>query len=290
MSTQPPSFLRTISLTAVTMIFFAANSILARLALRSGEIDGGSFTAIRIFSGAIVLAILVGVRAGLGGLRSNGSWRAAWALFGYAIAFSLAYLSLNAGTGALILFGSVQITMITAGIARGDRPGSAEWTGLVAALAGLVYLVSPGLTAPPFTGAALMTAAGVGWGFYSLAARGVRLPIETTAGNFVRSAPMAAAPLLAFWIMGRSHAGLNGIALAVISGALTSGLGYAIWYTALRGLTTSQAAIVQLTVPVIAGAAGVVFLAEQLTLRLVVAAVAILGGVALALAGRRRRV
>ncbi len=273
------------------MIFFAANSVLARLALREDEIDGGSFTVVRICSGAVVLALLVSSRGGgLAALKENGSWGAAFALFGYAAAFSFAYRSLDAGVGALILFGAVQITMIAVGMHRGERPRSSEWFGLALALFGLGYLVSPGLRAPSLVGATLMATSGVAWGCYSLAAKGIRSPTAATAGNFVRATPMATLMVLVVWATGQPHASWSGLELAMISGAITSGLGYAIWYTALKDLSTSRAAIVQLTVPVIAAVAGVIFLGEQMTWRLVLAAVSILGGVALALLGNRQAV
>jgi len=275
---------RTALLTAVTMISFAANSVLARLALRQGEIDAGTFTAVRIVSAALGLALVVSLSGErLSTLRGYGSWKAATALFGYAAAFSFAYLVLDAGTGALILFAAVQITMIGVGILRGERPLPLEWIGLVMAFAGLAYLVSPGLAAPPLVGAALMAVSGMAWGFYSLAARGARSPVATTASNFTRAAPMALAILIAAWVIDRPRASWLGLELAMISGALTSGLGYVIWYMALRGLTASRAAIVQLTVPVLAAFAGVLFLGERMTLRLALAGAAILGGVALAL-------
>ena len=283
---------RTALLTTVTMISFAANSILARLALRQGEIDAGTFTAVRIVSAAVGLALVLTFSGEkLSTLKGHGSWRAAAALFGYAAAFSFAYLSLDAGTGALILFAAVQITMITVGVKRGERPLPSEWVGLVMALAGLAYLVSPGLAAPtappapPLIGAALMAVSGMAWGFYSLAARGARSPVAATASNFARAAPMAVAILIAVWVIDRPRATWLGLELAMISGAITSGLGYVIWYMALRGLTASRAAIVQLTVPVLAAFAGVLFLGEQMTVRLALAGAAILGGVALALAG-----
>jgi drug/metabolite transporter (DMT)-like permease len=291
MTPQPGHSLRTILLTAVTMVFFAANSVLARLALRENEIDGGTFTAVRIFSGALMLLLLVGARGrALATLRENGSWAAAWIMAGYAVAFSFAYLSLSAGAGALILFAAVQITMITVGVFRGERPRPSEWIGLALAFGGLVYLVSPGLAAPPLYGAVLMTLSGVAWGCYSLAAKGIRSPIAETAGNFARAAPLGVVTLLVAWLTSQPRASWNGLALAVLSGAVTSGLGYAIWYTILKDLSTSQAAIVQLTVPVIAALAGVTLLGEQLTWRLAISATVILGGVALALLGRRRAV
>jgi drug/metabolite transporter (DMT)-like permease len=235
--------------------------------------------------------LLVGAREGVvAAVSGNGSWGAAFALFGYAVAFSFAYLSLDTGVGALILFAAVQITMIAAGMMRGERPGRAEWMGLALAFAGLVYLVSPGLAAPSAAGATVMAISGVAWGCYSLAARNTGFPTAATAGNFTRAAPMAAAMLLVVWIAGAPHASWLGLQLAMISGALTSGVGYAIWYRALKGLSVSRAAIVQLTVPVLAAFAGVMLLGEQLTWRLSLAAIAILGGVALAMLGNRAAV
>jgi drug/metabolite transporter (DMT)-like permease len=277
---------RTALLTAVTMVSFAANSLLARLALRQGEIDAGTFTAVRIVSAAVGLALVVSLSGGkLPILKAHGSWRAAAALFGYAAAFSFAYLSLEAGTGALILFAAVQITMIGVGMLRGERPLPLEWVGLLLALGGLSYLVSPGLAAPPVIGAALMAVSGMSWGFYSLAARGARSPVAATASNFARAAPMAFAVLIAVWLIDRPRLSWLGLELAMISGAITSGLGYVIWYMALQGLTASRAAIVQLTVPALAAFAGVLFLDERMTVRLALAGAAILGGVALALLG-----
>jgi drug/metabolite transporter (DMT)-like permease len=281
-----PSF-RTLVLTAITMIFFAGNSLLARRALRDGAIDGGSYTAVRILAGAAALAFVATLqREGSGSIRKHGSLRAALLLFCYAITFSFAYLSLSTGMGALLLFAAVQITMLGAGIAHGERPPRSEWLGLALAFGGLVYLVSPGLTAPSPAGVSLMALSGVAWGGYSLAAKGVTSPVAATAGNFVRASPLAVGTLAVIWATGRAHLSWSGAGLAVASGAISSGLGYAIWYSALEGLGTSRGAIVQLTVPVLAAIAGVVLLGEPLTWRLALASCAILGGVALALAGR----
>ncbi|MGC4055272.1 MAG: DMT family transporter [Paludibaculum sp.] len=280
---------KTIALTALTMLFFAANSLLARFALRSGEIDAGSFTAIRIGAGAAALALIVRLRRGGSGMDGrHGSVPAGAALFGYAIAFSYAYLLLNASTGALVLFAAVQLTMLGSGIARGEHPNTEEWSGLALAFGGLVYLVFPGLSAPAPAGVLLMAFSGIAWGFYSIAAKGVQSPVAATAGNFARAVPMAAGTLAALWVFGRPHVTWTGAGVAALSGAITSGLGYALWYTALKDLRTSVAAIVQLTVPLLTAAFGVVLLGEQLTLRLVVASAAILGGVALALMGKFR--
>ena len=281
--------LRTLALTALTMMFFAANSVLARLALRGGEIDAGAFTAVRIGSGAIALVLLMAVRGeGIALARSNSSWGPAATLAGFAAAYSFAYLSLDAGVGALIQFAMVQVTMIGAGLYRGERPDFSEWAGLALALGGLAYLVSPGLTAPPLGGALLMALAGVGWGWYSLAAKSVGRPAAANAGYFVRAAPAAAIPALVAWSTGSLRASAFGVELAMLSGAVTTGLGCAIWYTVARDLSASRAAIVQLSVPVLAATAGVVFLGEEPTWRLALAGTAILGGVALASLGRRR--
>lgn len=264
------------------MAFFAANSVLARFALRTGEIDAGSFTAIRIGAGAAALVLVTSFRReGVRASRRHGSLRSAFALFSYAITFSFAYLSLSASTGALVLFAAVQTTMMGIGIAGGEWPRPLEWTGLCVASGGLVYLVYPGLTAPSPIGVFLMTASGAAWGYYSLAAKGVRSPIAATAGNFTRATPLAAATLIVIWGIGQPHTTWAGVGLAATSGAVTSGLGYAIWYIALRDLRTSLAAILQLTVPVLTAVAGVILFGEQLTWRLVLASGAILGGVAL---------
>ncbi len=284
---QSASSVRTLVLTAVAMACFAANSLLTRFALRAGEIDGVSFAAVRIAAGAAALALVTSFRReGLDAARRHGSLFAALALFSYTIAFSCAYLSLSAGTGALVLFAAVQITMLGVGMAGGERPRLSEWTCLATAFAGLVYLVSPGLTAPSTIGVSLMVLSGVAWGYYSLAARGVRSPIASTAGNFARAIPLVAVALMVIWVMGRAHVSWPGVGLAATSGAVTSGLGYAIWYIALRDLRTSVAAIVQLSVPVFTAAAGVILLKEQLTWRLVLASGAILGGVGVALLGK----
>lgn len=274
-------------LTALTMSFFAANSLLARFALRAGEIDAGSFTAVRIGAGAAALTLLASLRRDESSVsRRPGSLRAALALFIYAITFSYAYLLLNAGTGALVLFAAVQISMLGIGIAGGERPRSAEWIGLAMAFGGLVYLTFPGLTAPSGTGVLLMAVSGMAWGYYSIAARGVRSPIAATAGNFAKALPLAAGTLIVIWGFGHPHASWPGVGLAATCGAVTSGLGYVLWYVTLKNLRTSLAAIVQLTVPVLTAAAGVSLLGEQLTSRVMLSSVVILGGVALALRGK----
>jgi drug/metabolite transporter (DMT)-like permease len=277
----------TILLTAVAMVAFAANSLLARLALASGSMDAAPFTVIRLASGAFVMTALLLWQRGRQAARDRpGNWSSAAALLAYALGFSLAYLRLGAATGALILFAAVQGTMISWGMVKRDHPTSVEIVGLAIAFAAFVYLLLPGLDTPDLGGTLLMVAAGIAWGIYSLRGRTARDPLDETAGNFVRAAAMSL-PLLVLPIAHGRVSGA-GIGLAIASGAIASGLGYAIWYRALRGLSTTQAATVQLTVPMIAAAGAVVFLAEPLTARLVLASVCILGGVALAILARRR--
>ena len=284
----------TLLLTAFTLVAFAANSLLCRLALGAGLIDPLSFTALRLGSGALallfILRVVPGPRAAGGSGGAGGSWGSGVALFAYALAFSLAYVSLPAGVGALILFGAVQVTMLGAALGSGERPRPAQWAGAAIAVGGLVYLVLPGLTAPDPVGALLMGVAGVAWGVYSLRGRGAAAPIRMTARNFLRSAPLGvlAAGLAAALSLATLRLHPRGVFLAVISGGVTSGLGYVLWYMALRGLTTTQASVVQLLVPVLAAVGGVAFLSEQLTARLVCARALILGGVALAVVRRAR--
>lgn len=275
--------------TTLTMIAFAANSVLCRMALGLELIDPLSFTTLRLGSGALALAVIV-LRTGrpVANREAAGSWRSGLALFAYAAAFSLAYISLSAGMGALILFGAVQVTMIGAALASGERLGPWQWTGLAAAVGGLVYLVLPGISAPSTSGALLMATSGIAWGVYSVRGRGVSAPVRMTAGNFARAAPMAVAVSLLGLAVVPVHAESAGIALALVSGTVTSGLGYVLWYRALRGLTTTQASIVQLTVPVIAAFGGVLFLSERFSLRLAVASALILGGVALTILRTQR--
>jgi drug/metabolite transporter (DMT)-like permease len=281
--------LSTFALTTATMIAFAANSLLCRAALRGGAIDAMSFTAIRLVSGAAILFAITRAWSGddaadpAGG---RGSWRSAIALGAYAIAFSYAYLRLGAGAGALLLFGSVQLTMITGGLIRGERPSPRQWLGLALAATGMVVINLPGLDAPPPAGAALMIAAGVGWGIYSLGGRGAKRPIRTTAGNFVRSLPFAAV-FGAIAIAATAQITARGVVLAVVSGAVTSGLGYCLWYAVLPSLGAARGAIVQLSVPVIAALGAIVLLDEPLRRHLAIGGAIILGGLALALWQRR---
>lgn len=278
------SALRTALLTTLALVCFAANSLLCRLALGAGTIDAASFSTVRLVSGAVMLWLLVMASAKERPPPRRGRWTAASMLFLYAVAFSFAYLSLSTGTGALILFGSVQVTMIAAALAAGERPHAFEWAGLAIAVAGLVVLVLPGLSAPPLAGAALMAVAGVAWGAYSLLGRGAMDPLAETAANFLRTVPLAVAVSLA--TLAHAHLSPRGIVLAVVSGTLTSGLGYVVWFAALRGLTATRAATVQLAVPVLAALGGVALLAETVSLRLALAALLILGGIALAVASR----
>jgi drug/metabolite transporter (DMT)-like permease len=279
---------RTASLTTAALLGFAANSVLCRLALRGGEIDAASYTGVRLASGAVVLAALAWRRLDeASSARRAGTWWSALALFVYAAPFSFAYVHVDTGVGALVLFGSVQATMLGWGIVRGERPRPLVWLGLAIAAAGLVVLARPGGGAPDAAGSALMALAGAAWGVYSLRGRGsAGDPLVATAGNFVRTLPLAA--LLAAVAMARADAqtSTRGLALAAASGALASGLGYTFWYAALRGLTATRAAVLQLLVPLLAAGAGIALLGEHASTRLVIAAVAITGGVALAIRGK----
>ncbi|MDM0019221.1 DMT family transporter [Variovorax saccharolyticus] len=281
-----PARLRTILLTAAAMLAFAANSLLCRLALQHGSIDPASFSSIRLVSGALMLAVIVRLRSGPAP-SAAADWLAAAMLFAYVAFFSFAYLSLSAGSGALILFGAVQLTMFSAGLRAGERFGPMAWTGFVLAVAGLFYLVSPGIAAPPPLGAGLMAIAGIAWGVYSLRGRGVADPLAATASNFARAAPVAL--LLSLLFASRMHADAHGAALAIASGAITSGIGYVIWYAALPGLSAMRAATVQLSVPPIAAFGGALLLSEAISLRLALASGAILGGIALVLIGKARK-
>lgn len=263
------------------MIAFAGNSIICRMALRDASIDPASFASIRLASGAATLLLVFLVSHRGQSLRRHGSWLSALMLFLYAICFSYAYVTLSAGAGALILFGFVQATMIAIGLLSGERPGGMEWLGWALAFAGLVWLVLPGVQAPPMEGAVMMAIAGTGWGIYSLRGRSESDALGSNAANFLLSLPFAAA--LSALTAGVADITGRGILLAVLSGAATSGIGYVIWYAALNFLTAMQAALVQLSVPAIATAGGVLLLAEPLTLRLIVSSALVLGGISLAL-------
>ncbi len=270
------SLTRVFVMTSFAMVAFAGNSLLCRLALKDSQIDAASFTSIRIISGALVLYLIVRTRREA--TRSSGDWPSALALFGYAAGFSYAYIDLPAAIGALLLFGAVQVTMIGYGLSTGERLALRQSAGLVLAFGGLVCLLLPGLSAPPPGGAALMLGAGVAWGIYSIRGKAAGDATSTTAGNFLRATPLAVGLNLA--MLPASQPAALGIACAMASGAVTSGIGYAIWYSALRGLKATHAATVQLSVPVIAAAGGIIFLGETISARLVIASAAILGGVA----------
>lgn len=274
---------RLVLLTSASLCCFAANSLLCRLALRPDLIDPASFMTVRLASGALVLWLLARPGPAAADPPAGGGWAGALWLFAYAVCFSFAYARLTAGTGALILFGTVQATMIGVGIAVGERPRAAEWVGLLVAAGGLVALALPGLGAPDPAGAALMAGAGVGWAFYSLRGRSAPRPVVANARNFARALPLSLA-VSALGFTG-AHASAAGIALALASGAVASGLGYVLWYAALRGLSSTRAGIVQLSVPALAAAGGVLLLDEALTARLLASGAAILGGVLLATLG-----
>ena len=278
--------MRTVSFTILALVAFAANSVLGRVALRDGAIDAASFSTIRLIGGAATL-MFVSTWTPKGAVRATGSWTSAIMLFLYAVPFSFAYTQLSTGTGALILFGCVQVTMMSAALWAGERPHVLQWIGMGLALAGLVYLMLPGLEAPPLAGAGLMALAGCAWGCYSLLGRGSRNPLTQTTGNFVRSVPLVLiVSLIAF---PQLHVERAGALFAAASGTFASGLGYTVWYVALRGLTATRASVVQLAVPVLASTAGVIFLAESISARLLISSGLVLGGIALALAGRIRQ-
>jgi len=302
------------------MVAFASNSLLCRAALKQTHIDAATFTFVRIFSGAVALSVILTIQRllrvegtasppgeslatrvgfpspqfapkGRGGsfslrekvgMRGFGNWISALALFVYAAGFSFAYVNLSAGTGALLLFGAVQATMIVWGLQKGERLSTVQSAGFIIAVTGLVVLVLPGISAPPLMGSTLMLAAGVAWGIYSVRGKGEKKPASATTGNFVRAVPFAAALSIIF-IM-RAHVDFAGVTFGIISGAITSGLGYVIWYSVLRDLKAVSAAIVQLSVPVLAASGGILLLAEPITMRYVLASLAVLGGIALVVA------
>ena len=276
---------RSVLHTAIALCAFAGNSLLTRLALDRTTIDAVTFSSVRLAAGAGMLVLVTAVRR-RGAFRISGSWLSAAMLFLYTVPFSYAYVSLTAGTGALILVGSVQVTMMLAALFKGERPHALQWLGLSLALAGLVYLVLPGLSAPSPVGSISMVLAGIAWGFYSLLGRGVASPLEQTAGNFVRALLLLA--IVGVVVRPAVHTGPSGIALGLACGALTSGLGYVFWYAAVRGLTATRAAVVQLPAPILAGAGGVLFLGEAISRRLLLSTIVVLGGIALALIGREQ--
>ena len=279
--------MRLIFMICLTLIAFAANSVLNRMALSDGDTGPAAFAALRTFSGALFLAMLVTLRSGLPRLARRGRWIGTGSLTLYMLGFSYAYIALDAGVGALILFGGVQITMFAGALLGGERPAVARWIGSVIAFLGLVWLLSPTTdTAPDTTGAVLMTLAALGWGIYSLQGRKAGGPLSETAANFICAAPL----VLMAWILLPDDISIRGAFLAVLSGAVTSGMGYALWYTILPRLTSSVAALLQLTVPVIALGGGFLFLAEVPTWRFVIASAVVLGGVAFGIiVGRQRK-
>ena len=274
---------RIVFLTSLAMIAFAGNSLLCRVALKDMHIDAATFTSVRLLSGALMLWLIVQFRHGID--KGRGNTQSAIALFVYAAGFSFAYISLSAATGALLLFGAVQATMIGYGLWSGECLHKFQLLGLIIALGGLVGLLLPGISAPPLGGSLLMLLAGVAWGIYSLRGKGVGDPTGVTAGNFLRAAPFAL--VLSLIMLQRLSLDSPGLWYAVMSGAVASGLGYAIWYTALPLLKATVAATVQLSVPVIAAVGGIIFLDEPMSLRLIVASIAILGGIALVIRGKR---
>lgn len=291
---QSLSAVKTVVYTIVALIAFAANSVLCRLALGNGVIDAESFTSIRLVSGIVALFVILAIKRMYQRNSSpssetrnaaKGSWFGAITLFAYALGFSYAYNSLETGTGALILFGVVQITMILVSILSGNKLHVVEWLGVGLAFFGFVYLVLPGVTAPSLSGFTLMTVAGIAWGYYTLNGKGSRQPLIDTAYNFLRTIPFVLVLVVFSW--DRMSLTTEGVALAVASGALTSGMGYAIWYAALTGLKTMQAAVLQLLVPVIASVGGILFVSEILTLRLIISSLLILGGIFLVVIGRQ---
>ena len=277
--TSAPPRLRVAALTAATLVCFAANSLLCRAALRERRIDAATFTTVRLASGAAALALLVALRGR--GFRRTGSVGSGLALFGYAAAFSLAYVRIGAGVGALLLFGAVQVTMLGWSVARGARPRATQWLGIAVALGGLAWLALPGASAPDAAGAALMIAAGVAWGAYSLRGRSAPDPIATNADNFLLALPFT----LALSVASVRHFGPTGpgVLLAVASGALASAGGYSLWYGVVPALGATRAAAVQLAVPVLAGLGATAFLGERLSARIALSGAAILAGVALTL-------
>ena len=273
------SFVRTMIYTILALLAFAANSVICRLALKDGAIDPGLFTSIRLSSGAIVLIVLVFMSKERRLEKSKGSWISAGMLFLYAAAFSYAYVSLETGIGALIIFGVVQITMIASSFISGYRMNGLEWLGILLALAGFLYLLLPGASAPSLSGFMLMTLSGIGWGIYSLRGKNSKHPLVDTAYNFLRALPFL---ILLFYFMAQeSNYSTKGILLALLSGIVTSGIGYTIWYAALKGLNSIQASVVQLLVPVLAAIGGIIFVGELISFRLMAASLMILGGILL---------
>lgn len=278
------TMIKTALLTTLALVAFAGNSILCRLALGENTIDAASFTSVRLLSGMIVLALILKTLQARDSVASKGSWKSSFLLFIYAITFSYAYISLDTGIGALILFASVQITMIFFGWLSGGRFHFTEWLGVILSFLGFMYLVFPQLSSPSLVGFLLMTISGIAWGLYTLAGKTSKNPLSDTTYNFIRSFPLVII-LIAFSIQNTTLS-LEGIFLAIISGGVTSGIGYAIWYVALGSLSSMQAAVVQLLVPVIAALGGILFANEVISARLLVSSVIILGGILMVVLGK----
>ena len=277
---------KTIAYTGLALIAFAANSVLCRMALGEETIDASSFTSLRLLSGVIVLILILSFKKNKTLPKTKGSWYAGFMLFLYAITFSFAYNSLETGTGALILFGAVQITIILMSLLSGNKLHITEWLGVGIAFIGFVYLILPGVDTPSTRGFLLMTTSGIAWGIYTLKGRNSENPLADTTYNFIRTLPFIGAFLL-ITVKNATYSS-EGIWLAIISGGITSGIGYTIWYTALRGLTNTQSAVVQLLVPVIAAFGGVLFIAEKFTFRLTISSLLILGGILFVVLGKKK--
>ncbi|MBA6232701.1 MULTISPECIES: DMT family transporter [unclassified Colwellia] len=278
--------MKTLASTLFALLAFAANSVLCRLALGENAIDATSFTVIRLLSGIVILILVMQLTSKSNEKKptTKGSWLAASMLFIYAIAFSFGYVSLDTGTGALILFGAVQITMIMVNVISGNKLHFTEWTGLVIAFTGFVYLIIPSLVTPSFVGFILMAISGIAWGLYTLLGRTSTNPLSDTAYNFLRTSPFIL--ILVIFGLDNVHITSIGILFAILSGAIASGIGYFVWYIALRGLSVTQAAVVQLFVPVIAGVGGVIFTNELITHRLIESSALVLGGILMVILGR----
>lgn len=280
-----PTKSRIMFLTTLAMIAFAGNSLLCRAALKQTEIDAASFTSIRLLSGVIMLWLLVSLRKRKSVNEGQGNWLSAIALFVYAAGFSYAYISLETGAGALLLFGAVQATMIGYGFYKGERLNKLQSFGLLLAFVGIAGLLLPGLSAPPLVASLIMLSAGVAWGFYSIRGKGAGDPTLISAGNFLRTIPFVI--VLSLLTLNNNSLDMAGLWYAVASGALASGLGYALWYSVLPTLKSTSAATIQLSVPVIAAIGGIVFLSEPLTLRFALASIALLGGITLVIVEKK---
>jgi drug/metabolite transporter (DMT)-like permease len=271
--------INTLTTTGLALMLFAGNSFLCRVALNSGSIDAISFSALRIGSGALILQLLMTWRGKAGPSKRGGNWVSAAMLFLYAICFSIAYATIPIGVGAMILFGSMQLTMMISALRHGERPQRLAWLGHIMALAGFVMLVKPGFAAPDWKSMLLMAAAGAAWGVYTLRGRHGNDPLTETAGNFLHAAPMAALVLL--FTADDLQVTTSGVWLAIFSGALGTGLGYVIWYAALKGLTATSASVVQMLVPLLVAVSGAVFLGEQVSSRLFLSGALIVAGISM---------